>query len=110
MRRDRANNVLRDIKRQADRAGRESTVPITAHTFRKSHGKNNAENGPPMNVLQELMGQTSITATGNFYLRVGDAGEREATYRCGRPLVRPESEADFGNETNSKMTREGDGR
>ena len=64
-------------------------APMTVHTLRKSFGQNHADNGTPMHVLQKLMGHSDITTTREFYLRVGDASEREATDLMSRLLVTP---------------------
>jgi integrase len=50
--RDVVNNVLRSVKRHAKQAGIELAVSITVHTFRKSYGQNDADNGTPIHVLQ----------------------------------------------------------
>ena len=75
------NNVGRDLRSHIRRAGIETTVPMTIHTFRKSFGLNHANAGTPIHVLQQLMGHSSITTTREFYLQAADANERDALTR-----------------------------
>lgn len=57
-----------------------------------------------MHVLQKLKAHASITTTRDFYLRVGDTSEREATGRYGRLVSGAEAASDPGYETDAKMT------
>lgn len=61
--RDIALNTFRALKKMAQRAGLKLTAPLTVCVLRKSYGRNHAEGGTPIHVLQRLMGHSSITAT-----------------------------------------------
>ena len=105
--RDVINNVLRDMKRHARRAGLKLSAPLTVHTFRKSFGQNHADNGTPLHVLQQLMGHSSIITTRVFYIRVGDASEQDAVRRYESLLAEPVAEPSSADENDAKVTPEG---
>ncbi len=67
-------------------------------------GQDYAKNGIPLTLLQNLIGHASITTTRDFYLRVSDASEREATGRQGRLLAGPSCRSDSGDETHAETT------
>ncbi len=72
------NNVVRDMRAHVRRVGLQLTAPLTVHTLRKSFGRNHANAGTPIHVLQHIMGHASITTTREFYLQTPDANERDA--------------------------------
>ena len=78
---DLANNVRRNLRNHAHRAGIELTHPLTTHTLRKSYGQNHADAGTPIHVLQKLMGHASITTTRQYYLQATDANDVAALQR-----------------------------
>lgn len=59
------NNVMRDVRSHAKRAGLKLDGTLTIHSFRKSCGQNWANN-LPMNVVKEYMGLSEIKTTAEF--------------------------------------------
>ena len=60
------NNVVRDLKSHAKRAGIAPNGPITMHCLRKSYGRNGARCLSP-EVLKEYMGHSNIATTLTYY-------------------------------------------
>jgi integrase len=75
------NNVLRDIRSHARKAGINSSAPLTVHTLRKSFAQNHAHCGTPSATLKALMGHASITTTEKYYLQNSDENTRAAVKR-----------------------------
>ncbi len=66
-----ANNLIRDFRIHARRAGIDDADKLTIHTLRKSCGTNWAAH-LPMHVVKELMGHSDISTTSEFYTTVDD--------------------------------------
>jgi integrase len=78
------NNVLRDFKVHARRAGITFDGKCTIHTLRKSFGQNLANAGVPIKTLQYLMGHSDEKTTLTFYTQMDAthaAMARDATER-----------------------------
>ena len=75
------NNVLRDMRTHARKAGIKPTAPLTVHTLRKSFAQNHANHGTPSATLKALMGHASITTTEKFYLQQSDDNTLAAVKR-----------------------------
>jgi len=71
------NNVLRNFKSHAKRAGIKPVGKFTIHTLRKCCGQNWADD-LPMNVVKELMGHSSISTTAHFYTTVDRDHQKKA--------------------------------
>jgi len=76
-----ANNVLKDMRRHARKAGLQLVAPLSVHTLRKSFAQNHANHGTPSITLKALMGHASITTTEQFYLQASNENERAAARR-----------------------------
>ena len=75
------NNVLRDMRAHARKAGIKPTAPLTVHTLRKSFAQNHANCGTPSATLKMLMGHASITTTEKYYLQISDENTLAAVKR-----------------------------
>jgi len=71
------NNVLRDMRVHARKAGITANGSLNVHALRKSCGQNWA-NHLPINVVKELMGHSSISTTQRFYNQVDEDHLRKA--------------------------------
>ena len=72
-----ANNMVRNIRRQAAQAGLPGADSLTVHCMRKSCIQNWA-NHLPMNVIKELAGHANITTTAEYYTKVCPQHEEQA--------------------------------
>jgi len=90
------NNVIRDIRCHARKAGLKPTVPLTVHTLRKSFAQNHADAGTPMATLKTLMGHSSITTTQQYYLQKSSESEVAAVkrYESLLPKITPSVQTD----------------
>ncbi len=66
------NNVLRDYKVHAKRAGIRSSDKSTIHTLRKTYAQNWADR-LPANVVQFYLGYSSMTTTNKYYSTVDES-------------------------------------
>ncbi len=67
-----ANNLIRDLRVHARRAGIDGHEKLTIHALRKSCGTNWAAH-LPMHVVKQLLGHSDISTTAEFYLTVDDS-------------------------------------
>lgn len=67
-----ANNLIRDLRIHARRAGIDDVDKLTIHALRKSCATNWAAH-LPMHVVKELMGHSEISTTAEFYTVVDDS-------------------------------------
>ena len=67
-----ANNLIRDLRIHARRAGIGDADKLTIHTLRKSCGTIWAAH-LPMHVVKELLGHSEISTTAEFYTMVDDS-------------------------------------
>ena len=81
------NNVLRDVKGHARKAGLEFAALLTLTTFRKSFGQNHADAGTPPRTLAQLMEHSDTRVTMEFYNRVTDANQQAAATTIDRLLA-----------------------
>jgi integrase len=71
------NNVLRDFRVQAKRAGIRAEGVFNVHCLRKSCGQNWADH-LPIHVVKELMGHSDISTTQKFYNQVEKYQRKQA--------------------------------
>ena len=93
------NNVIRDMRSHAKRAGIELDGALTVHALRKSCGQNWANN-LPMNVVKEFMGHADIATTAEFYTTVSKDHATHARWIIEKITV------GGADETDARMTPE----
>ena len=98
------NNVLRNFQIHFKRAGIKSIAKLTIHILCQSCGQNWADY-LPMNVVKELMGQSSIATTAEFYNQVDPDHEAKAA-RVVQRLIDKADNGNRSNNTDAKMTPE----
>lgn len=85
------NNVLRNLRVHARRAGIKPTVPLTIHSLRKSFAQNHANCGTPSITLKRLMGHASIITTVERYYRQGSDDSTLAAVKRYESLLQEKS-------------------
>ena len=90
------NNVLRDFKVHARRAGITFDGKFTIHTFRKSYGQNQANAGVPIKTLQYLMGHSDEKTTLTFYTQLDRGQAVISANATDRLLAEAERQIDTG--------------
>jgi len=96
------NNVIRNIRLHAQKAGLKLTAPLTVHTLRKSFAQNHTDSGTPMATLKEMMGHSSIQTTQQFYLQKSSDSEAAAVKRYESLLPQIDVKLTYGRKKGRK--------
>jgi integrase len=101
------NNVLRDFRAHAKRAGIKSEIgKLNFHDLRKACAQNWADSGLPINVTKEFLGHSDVATTTKHYSKVDALHMEYAVKAMNEMLESAKQKASSQNMTDAQQTRE----